>query len=298
MLVEQKGRKKSLPIEDLRAVVIAASSVNITAPLLSRLLENDAAVVHCNRKFQPVGITTNLSRTIDPKLMEAQINPGKVLTKKLWRKILRAKAANQSSVLKELGSGSEFIDLILKREHADESHVSRVYWGLFFKSAGVSGYNRSDRTKGNVNALLNYGYAVVSSLIHRSIVVHGLLPQIGLHHKASYRGYPLVYDLMEPYRPIVDYFVLKFAEVVDIHDTDPEKTIKLWAKFFGLSFVNVKLNIDGYFVKMVNAVDRYVTSYVKAVLNRSDKELWLPSLGKKSWQFQATSLEQLDAEQL
>lgn len=42
--------------------------------------------------------------------------------------------------------------------------------------------------------------------------MHGLLPELGIHHLGKYNSTPLVYDLMEPYRPFVDLYIEKIVE--------------------------------------------------------------------------------------
>lgn len=62
------------------------------------------------------------------------------------------------------------------------------------------------------NAMLNYAYGVLETQVRRQIVASGLDPSIGYLH-GNYRGkQPLVYDLMEPIRPIVDRKVLEFVQ--------------------------------------------------------------------------------------
>ena len=62
-----------------------------------------------------------------------------------------------------------------------------------------------------INAMLNYGYAMLISQVHEAIVVAGFDPSIGIAHKRHTNPIPLVYDLMEPLRPVVDRKVLEFA---------------------------------------------------------------------------------------
>ena len=59
-----------------------------------------------------------------------------------------------------------------------------------------------------VNALLNYGYAVLESQVRIAIAEAGLDPSIGYLHVCQAGRDSLVYDLMEPYRPQVDREVL------------------------------------------------------------------------------------------
>jgi CRISP-associated protein Cas1 len=58
---------------------------------------------------------------------------------------------------------------------------------------------------------LNYGYAIIRALIARAIVGSGLHPAIGLFHSNQYNGLCLADDLMEPFRPWVDYKVYLMA---------------------------------------------------------------------------------------
>ncbi len=62
-----------------------------------------------------------------------------------------------------------------------------------------------------VNAMLNYGYAVLENMVRVHIVAAGLDPSIGYLHGDSRYKHPLVFDLMEPLRPRVDRAVLEFV---------------------------------------------------------------------------------------
>jgi CRISP-associated protein Cas1 len=62
------------------------------------------------------------------------------------------------------------------------------------------------------NAMLNYAYGVLETQVRRQIVASGLDPAIGYLH-GSYGGkQALVFDLMEPMRPVVDLKVLQFMQ--------------------------------------------------------------------------------------
>jgi CRISPR-associated endonuclease Cas1 len=64
-----------------------------------------------------------------------------------------------------------------------------------------------------VNAMLNYGYAVLESQVQMAVVAAGLDPTIGFMHAHEARRSALVLDLMEPIRPVVDGVVLRFARL-------------------------------------------------------------------------------------
>lgn len=62
------------------------------------------------------------------------------------------------------------------------------------------------------NAMLNYAYGVLETQVRRQIVASGLDPAIGYLHGNYRSAHALVYDLMEPMRPIVDQKVLEFVQ--------------------------------------------------------------------------------------
>jgi CRISPR-associated endonuclease Cas1 len=62
-----------------------------------------------------------------------------------------------------------------------------------------------------INAMLNYGYAILESQVRMGISAAGLDPHIAYFH-GKYRGKQgLVLDLMEPMRPVVDRAVLELV---------------------------------------------------------------------------------------
>ena len=69
----------------------------------------------------------------------------------------------------------------------------------------------SNNARHPINSMLNYGYALLNSAVRSEIVSAGFDPSIGIAHRREGNPVPLVYDLMEPLRPIVDKAVLQFA---------------------------------------------------------------------------------------
>jgi CRISPR-associated protein Cas1 len=63
-----------------------------------------------------------------------------------------------------------------------------------------------------VNVLLNYGYAILESQCRKALNSVGLEPTVGFLHEARQTKYPLVYDLQEPYRWLVDTTVISCLE--------------------------------------------------------------------------------------
>jgi CRISPR-associated endonuclease Cas1 len=71
-----------------------------------------------------------------------------------------------------------------------------------------------------INALCNYGLAVLESHVQMAVVAAGLDPTVGFMHADGERRSALVLDLMEPMRPVVDGVVLELARSQAFSPTD------------------------------------------------------------------------------
>jgi CRISPR-associated endonuclease Cas1 len=71
-----------------------------------------------------------------------------------------------------------------------------------------------------VNAMLNYAYAVLEAQVRMQIIAEGYDPNIGYLHTSNSDRPALVFDLMEPLRPIVDRAVLQFVQSHTFHPAD------------------------------------------------------------------------------
>lgn len=63
-----------------------------------------------------------------------------------------------------------------------------------------------------INALLNYGFSVLYSEVAKQIHAQGLDTYFGFYHKSHESEQALVYDLVEPYRILVESAVLEFSK--------------------------------------------------------------------------------------
>jgi len=63
-----------------------------------------------------------------------------------------------------------------------------------------------------INALLNYGYAILESMVRKDINTIGLDASIGYLHEIAPSKHPLVYDLQELFRYVIDYSVIELLE--------------------------------------------------------------------------------------
>lgn len=102
-----------------------------------------------------------------------------------------------------------------------ENKASRIYFREFkkliperyeFDSRNQSFIRESkNHATDIINALLNYGYTVLAGEISKFINGVGLDAYYGFYHKTHSGFQPLVYDMIEPFRWLVDYSVWKLS---------------------------------------------------------------------------------------
>lgn len=99
-----------------------------------------------------------------------------------------------------------------------ESVVSQHYWkylaSIFDKKWEFISRNFGDNKDSKdaddpINALFNYGYAILESECWKVANTIGLEPYIGFIHKTHTNRAPLIYDLQEPFRWLVEMSTLK-----------------------------------------------------------------------------------------
>ena len=90
----------------------------------------------------------------------------------------------------------------LNREGLSAKMYFRVLYGSNFKRFEESVINNG----------LNYGYSILRSQISKTIIAKGLLPGIGIIHKGYNNPFNLSDDIIEVFRPLVDWYVYTYLK--------------------------------------------------------------------------------------
>ena len=208
---ETDGERKELgqvPLDDIAAVIANAHGLTYSNNLLVSLAERGAPFVLCGANHNAVGMILPIDGNFQQaKRFDAQLAASKPAQKRMWAEIVRAKLAQQASVLDATGApAAPLTALVSKVRSGDpdnmEAQGARRYWSLLFGD----GFRR-DQGGGGLNSLLNYGYTVYRAAMARAIVAAGLHPTLGIHHCNEGNAMRLVDDLLEPFRPMVDLLV-------------------------------------------------------------------------------------------
>lgn len=208
LVVKQNNDEKYVHLSEINTIIVDSISVSISTYLLKELSDNKINIIFCDDKHNPFGeLSSYYSRHNSSKKIKEQIS-WKVSNKdELWSKIVKNKILNQSLLLRKVKSDKydlilSYIDDVKVGDKTNrEGHAAKVYFNSLFGNNFVR--NNSDE----VNAALNYGYAILLSTINKEVINNGYLTQLGIHHKNEFNQFNLSCDLMEPFRIIIDNFV-------------------------------------------------------------------------------------------
>ena len=100
----KKEAERTIPIEDIGVVVLDHSQITITQGLLEALLENNCAIITCDKSRLPVGLILPLcGNTTQNERFRDQLNASLPLKKQLWQQTVQQKIANQAAILESQG---------------------------------------------------------------------------------------------------------------------------------------------------------------------------------------------------
>jgi len=209
-------RSRTVPIEDIGIVVIDHPQVSLSHGVANALIKNNAAILWCDEKHLPNGLVLPMSanHTYTEKLRH-QLNASEPLKKQLWKQTIEAKISNQAAVLKACGMNHAPLErwageVTSGDAKNTEAQASVHYWKEYF--GGMDKYITRGRYGAPPNNALNYGYAILRAVIARSLVASGCLPAVGIFHRNKYNAFCLADDVMEPYRPIVDFYLFQLIK--------------------------------------------------------------------------------------
>lgn len=208
LVVKQDSDEKYIHLSEIDTIIVDSISVSISAYLLKELSDNKINIIFCDEKHNPFGeLSSYYSRHNTSKKIKEQIGWKQKEKDELWSKIVKNKITNQAMMLRQIDSDkydlllSYVNELVIGDKTNREGHAAKVYFNALFGNEFVR--NNDD----NINAALNYGYAILLSTVNKEVVSNGYLTQLGIHHKNEFNEFNLTCDLMEPFRIVIDNFV-------------------------------------------------------------------------------------------
>jgi len=234
------------------SIIIDGHTGNITFDALRWLMKHDINVTILNWNGNMLGvILPKEPKNGKLKIMQYQayLNSSKRLT--IASQLVSHKIAHTYNLLNELARYYDGITIaevqkVFVRERSNfedssqsinnllnyEGRIAAYYWSILaiifkelqadfhFVKRGNRSYSWNTNASDEVNALLNYGYGILESEIRKDNNSIGLDSTIGFLHELAQAKTPLVYDIQELFRWLVDLSVLQILEEKKLKKSD------------------------------------------------------------------------------
>ncbi|MFB1050139.1 type II CRISPR-associated endonuclease Cas1 [Paraliobacillus sp. JSM ZJ581] len=275
--VKKSDQELKIPLRDIFALVIEDLTCKLTSRLMIELSKNNVLVLLCNQKYLPECMIQPVSgHALHHRQMMRQLKWTEEKKQTMWQYIIKQKITNQAIVMRknvvESHRSDKLIKLIGMVEPGDihnmEGQAARIYFNSFFDEA----YSRSNPNYIE-NAALNYGYAIIHSAIARTVVAKGLISGIGIHHKGERNPHNLASDIIEPFRPIIDHYVIKHP---------PEDYLTKKYRIELINLLHAKVQIDQKMQTVIRAIEIAVDSIIEFFNTGEYEKIKLPNINKLS----------------
>jgi CRISPR-associated endonuclease cas1, NMENI subtype len=259
-MVVRRMETLKIHLSEMEILLIESTAVSLTSALLTELSKKKIKVIFCDEKRNPSSELISYYGSHDTSTkIRTQLIWKEDVKKAVWTEIVAEKIRKQAEHLEfwNLKESEMLHGYIRELQFADstnrEGHAAKVYFNALFGMA----FTRAEEN--SLNAALNYGYSILLSAFNRCITTNGYLTQLGLFHDNMFNPFNLASDLMEPFRPLVDWKVRTMQPVKFEHDEKMEV----------LNILQEEVQMNGRREFLNNAIKIYCKSIFDAI-NRED----------------------------
>ncbi|OYT39718.1 MAG: CRISPR-associated endonuclease Cas1 [Desulfurococcales archaeon ex4484_58] len=192
---------------------------------------------------------------------------------------LYEKASMIKELVEKLKNYEPHGDLRVCREEimAYEAQIANIYWDAMKIVYGEYGFRerlkkpdiRESAEMDIVNLSLNIGYNLLAGSLWKYVLRFGLDPFMGFLHAERPGRLSLVYDLIEPYRPILDRFIASLLRTNTLKQgLEPKKLAVILREKYYKDFLNYKLKYRGRKYRLETIMFLYVEDLVSFLIGR------------------------------
>lgn len=257
--------------KDIAVLCLHHHTIQMSVHVLRVLAEAGASVIVTDAKHHPCASIYPWANHGDSVRrlryqMALDASPRRAL---VWQEIVQARLRTQAANLRHFGrKGGLRLERLAKAVLPDDANKcegigARHYWRCLLPA----GFQRAKQgAEDPLNARLNYGYAVLRSMVARALVQAGLHPALGLGHRNMENPFNLADDFIEPYRFVVERHVIEQEDFGEFDGTARKRI---------LGFVEFPVRMGKATYRLPAAVTETVASYVR-LLERPGERLALP----------------------
>ncbi|TPF96374.1 CRISPR-associated protein Cas1 [Bifidobacterium sp. UTCIF-39] len=211
------------------AVVLLGLRVSCSASVLHEMARFGVSVMLCDWRGVPdaaLHAWTDLPTTVTQRQL-AQVGMSVPRKKNAWARIVQAKIRGQAACLDalDIDGGGVIRGIAAAVRSGDpsncEGQAAREYWKRVFPKD--TSFSRVPGKGSGRNAQLDYAYMVLRGFTVKAVISAGLIPSIGVNHRGRGNYFCLADDLLEVYRPAIDYAVAQLSATDSLEDRAVKK---------------------------------------------------------------------------
>lgn len=270
LINKEENHQLRLPLEDINIIILEDSKTILTSRLISELSKRGISLIVCDEKHLPNTFTYPINS--HHKILEVfnkQINLSNDKKRFLWQQIIECKIKNQALVIDYTSKDKDAINILNNYIVKENDYDNRegIAAKVFFTSLYGSAYIRSEDDV--INHALDYGYTILLGEIIRNLCSYGFCTYLGIWHDSKTNNFNLASDLIEPFRPIVDYYV--YWRKDEFTDPLSSKTRQDLIKL-----LDAMVNVDNKNCTVKYAIELLILSLIKVLDNKAN--LMLPKI--------------------
>ena len=259
--------------DDIAVLVLHHHAIRLSVHVLRAFAQAGGIILVTDEQHNPSGaLWPWVGGSVLVRRLRQQITlDGTEKQKALWAQLVQGRIATQALNLRYFGrNGALRLERLCKTVNPGdrgnhEAQASRHYWRYLLPE-------RTRREKRGatdpLNVRLNFGFAVLRSLVAREIAAAGLNPALGLGHHSTENPFNLADDLMEPYRFTVERQVIS-ADHATIFDSEARVAV--------MGFLSGNVELSGRTFRLGPAIAETVASFTR-ILNGNQSGISAPGL--------------------
>ena len=220
------------------SIILDGHSGNTSFDALRWLIKHDVSLTMLNWNGNLLSVSLPkepASAKLKIKQYETYSNQNK--KRIIAESIVKEKVKQSASLLSQLSKYYSLDPVYIEREVNEnlltyEGNIAIQYWNSIskvfnklypefrFTSRNGRKHSWNMNASDEINALLNYGYAILESEIRKDLNVIGLDLSIGFLHELKDGRSSLVYDVQELYRWLIDLAVIQLLEEKKLKKSD------------------------------------------------------------------------------
>jgi CRISP-associated protein Cas1 len=197
---------------DVAVLVLHHHTITMSVGALRELALAGACVMATDAQHLPCGLMlpTQANRAAASRLRRQIAHLDDALSDAIWQSVVRARLRTQAANLRhfELKGVLRLERMVEEVESGDRTHregqAAKHYWQHLWQDVDPDFRREKQGATDGSNSRLNFGYAVLRSLVARELVAAGLSPELGVGHRSAENPFNLADDFMEPYRFVVE----------------------------------------------------------------------------------------------